>query len=735
MTEQETFSIKGDRVLAHGDEDKLGFRDISKRIVTSLVDRASQDGLVVGIEGAWGSGKSSLLFLIGDELENSQKEERHSVINFRPWLIGNRDALITSLFGELSSRLDEAASSAGDSSRTYKSRAKDASQALRRFMSALSTTGATIEVMGDASGWAPIKWLGKGVRAIGEMTKGKSVPPQLSELKDKLVRALRDLNHRFIVTIDDVDRLEPAEVIEVLRLVRSVVDLPNVIYLLCYDSEILAESIERSVGVKSGKEYLEKIVQLTIMVPKPEPLQLRQWFYEELLKIVSVQSEGELTRLKLVIDYEGGQQLRTPRSVIRCLDAIRFFWPALRDADIDLADLVWLQLIKNGNPMLYRWIEKYCATAAAIAVGAARIEKSENERELTALFETVPQDHFNDLTYRHYFAEQLPGFTVDFSDDGDRFSIFEEDTDAKRDGAIRNRRLSSPDHYRLYFALAGPSHALTYAEYSSMWTSAEEGSEETCMALLDLHSQTQTSSLTKADLFLERVKGGVYETLSARQCENFLIAFSNVMDEAYRLHSFDDFWPISLWDRAAELIPLLISGVSGGRRDRVVLTMFRKGEAIGWLTTLFRKETFAHGRFGERRRPDNEWLFTDVELDRIEETLLDRYRAMSAHDIFACPEPVNLLFAWKQGGDEHGPGTFIESHAQSDVGFLETLENLMSTMSSSDRGRFKVLKKDIISEFMNVEETSTRLRELADDPDIGQRACRLEEAFRLDNHY
>ena len=98
-------------------------------------------------------------------------------------------------------------------------------------MNGLSKTGAAIEVVGDASGWLPAKWFGKGVKAVGDITNSDSAPPQLSVLKDKLVQTLRDLDHRFIITIGDVDRLEPTEVIEILRLVRSVVDLPNVIYL------------------------------------------------------------------------------------------------------------------------------------------------------------------------------------------------------------------------------------------------------------------------------------------------------------------------------------------------------------------------------------------------------------------------------------------------------------------------------------------------------------------------
>jgi len=315
MAGDQNYSVEGDRALSSGDEDKLGFREVAERIASSLVDRASEDGLVIGVEGAWGSGKSSLLFLIGDELGKLPGDRQPTIINFRPWLIGNRDALITSLFGELSRQLDQVALNAGDATRISVAKAKEAGEALRRFMSALSRTGSAIEVAGDASGLGPVKWFGRGVKAVGEFVGKKPTLAPLSELKDKLVQSLRDLGHRFVITIDDVDRLEPAEAIEVLRLVRSVVDLPNVIYLLCYDNDTLAHSIEKAAGEKSGRSYLEKIVQLTVMVPKPEPLQLRQWFSDELNLMASAKDEDELSRLRLVIDYEGSRQLRTPSPI------------------------------------------------------------------------------------------------------------------------------------------------------------------------------------------------------------------------------------------------------------------------------------------------------------------------------------------------------------------------------------------------------------------------------------
>jgi predicted KAP-like P-loop ATPase len=728
MTEDQNFPIKGDRAVGAGDQDKLGFRDVAQQIAKSLVDRVSAEGFVIGIDGEWGSGKSSLLFLIGDELSKMPPDRTPTVINFRPWLIGNREALITGLFGELSRQLDLVTLKAGDATPVSLHKAKEAGEALRSFMNGLGRTGSAIEFIGDASGIGLIKLAGQGIKAAGEAAGKEPDPLPLSELKDKLITSLRDLGHKFVITIDDVDRLEPAEVIEILRLVRSVMDLPNVVYLLCYDSDILGHSIETAVGVKSGKSYLEKIIQLTVMVPRPEELQLRQWFTDELHQIASAKDEEELSRLQRVIDYEGDRYLRTPRAVMRALDAIRFFWPTLRDAEADIADLVWLQLIKNGNPQLYRWIEAYCGTAAAMSVGTVRVEKSERAQQLAALLAVVPETYFSDETYRYIFSEQLPCADAVLAEDG-TFALFEPDNDQKRDQAIRRKRLSSPDHYRLYFALSSPSHALTPKDFASVLSSANTSADEVGRALLCLQDRRVAGSLTKADLLLERIKGGVYNVLDGNQCENLLVAFSQVLDDAYRRNSFDQFWVNSLWDRAQRLIPLLLSRLEPGRRVMVVAKMFEKGAAIGWLTSLLRRETHAHGRHGDRPRPQNEWLFTDVEFDRVAALMLARYRAMSASDIFGCPNPISLLFAWNQAGDEQGAREFVQANIVTDEGLVETLEGLTSITESSSRGKLNVLKKNNIEPFLDYDSVRQRIDALRGHSDLGVRANRLAVAF------
>lgn len=722
MNSKNDYAVKGDRPLGKGNKDKLGFRSVAQRIATSLIDRTSESGMVVGIEGAWGSGKSSLLYLIGEELEKLPEELRPTVINFQPWLIGGRDALIGSLFSEISKKIQSISIDLRGGGSSKIAKAKKAGKALRKFVNALSAAGAAIEVAGELSDLAMIKWGGLILKSVRGSFGEKEVPPQLAELKEKLADALLDLNHRFVVTIDDVDRLEPAEVIEVLRLVRSVIDLPNIIYLLCYDGEILEHSVEKAGGVKNGRSYLEKIIQLPVMVPAPEPFQLRQWFSDDLRLLAIAKDDEELARLKSVVDFEGGRQLMTPRSVVRALDAIRFFWPPLRDIGGDVADLVWIQLIKAGNQPLYRWIEEYCATMSLASLGVVNIDEIKKKSILTSLHKKVSEDYFDDLGYRVAFSEQLLGFDAEFSEGDKSFEIFNAVSKKELDEAVAKKRLTSPDHYRFYFAMNAPSHALSQDEYAAIFDALKNDSKKVGNELLCLQGKEASDSLTKADLLLERMNGSFIEKMQLVECRNLLGAFSNVLDEAYKIRSFELNWMNSLWDRAEKLVPLLLSRLDVDQRAPVINDVFSKGMAIGWLTSIFRSETFAHGLFGKRKKSPENRILKEDEFKNVVKIMIERYRNMTSDEIFSSPIPADIFFAWKQGGDDAGVKTFVDACISSNEGLIKLLENMLSTVNSSHNGVYKALRRDSVAFFMNYEEAMKRVENLLEDDDLGDRA-------------
>ena len=276
---------------------------------------------------------------------------------------------------------------------------------------------------------------------------------------------------------------------------------------------------------------------------------------------------------------------------------------------------------------------------------------------------------------------------------------------------------------RIRLLTDGPAYS------ASVLSSANTSADEIGQALLRLQDRKVAGSLSKADLLLERIKSGVYSALDEHQCENLLLAFSQVLDDAYRNSSFDHFWLNSLWDRARRVVPLLLSRLEPTRRAVVIAKIFETGAAIGWLTSIFRKETHDQGRHGDRPLPEREWLLTGVELDRVTALMLARYRTMSASEIFESPNPISLLFAWNQGGDEEGARKLIQANIVTDHGLVETLEGLTSTIESSSRGRLNVLKKQNLEPFLDYESVRQRMAGLREDSNLGQRAERLAVAF------
>jgi hypothetical protein len=723
--------VLGDRALGHKDGDRLGFREVAQRISKSLVDHRSDGGLVVGLEGRWGSGKSSLLFLIEEEFKALSETERPTVINFRPWLVGNRDALLSRLFDDLAEGISRVKHSRGDASDVTRRKVENAIKTVRDFSARFDPL---LSVAQTGSKWASLPFAEKAISGLRTLTKKTNDGKPLSKLKDDLTTALSALSHRFIVMIDDVDRLDPDELIEVLRLVRSVADFPNVVYMLCYDSDIVAKSIARAAKVENGHAYLEKIVQLAVMVPLPEAFQLRRWFASELALIASPKSSDEAMRLAGNIDRAGGIWLTTPRAVVRALDAIRFHWSALQAEGCDLADAVWLTLIKDGNPKLYRWIEDYCLNASEVLLGTAMISEAENNKKLTDLMAVVGEDHFSDLRYRHEFCDHLPGFEMGYGQNEPLFKIYRHLRGGELNSAISDKRLKSPDHFRHYFALSGPSYALTRADYTALWASIDKGATDFAALLIEWHKVMVSQSLSKAELLSERFHALKVGQFTPERVNAILHGFGLCMDDAYRLRPIDPFAYTSLWQKSLKLIKLLLATLSKEQRQILINHLFKDGPAIGWLSFVYRSEIMRHGRFKYEPKHQEDRLLLAVELDSVIPIMADRYQAMAWQDVLETAD--SRLILWNRS-DMEEPEAFqnwIKQNTESDAQFLEFLTLRLGWVESSDIGRYSTLTSKSLEGCMDFDEAKQRLDSISEREAgtlMGEKAEFLQVAIRM----
>src|SRR5271168_1006253 len=82
-------------------EDKLERGRFIERLAGALVnfETKKSTGVVVGITGSWGSGKSSLLNLLKEYIEDEYPDAL--VVRFDPWLVSGRNDLIAEFLGEL----------------------------------------------------------------------------------------------------------------------------------------------------------------------------------------------------------------------------------------------------------------------------------------------------------------------------------------------------------------------------------------------------------------------------------------------------------------------------------------------------------------------------------------------------------------------------------------------------------------------------------------------------------
>src|SRR5260370_14754855 len=204
---------------------------MAKNVARYVGSSSAREGLVIGIEGQWGSGKSSILNLLSDELRSVPNV---SVVRFDPWIIGDRDAMVTTLIGDLATKVDALQADSEGALGKIKKESAELANALRIYGATASRGLSRLSKLGSLLG-LPSEPVAAGLDSLTKILEGRAKPAPISVQRKELFSGLRKFGQRFVVVIDDLDRLEPREAGEVTRLIPAVGDFPHVVYLLCHD--------------------------------------------------------------------------------------------------------------------------------------------------------------------------------------------------------------------------------------------------------------------------------------------------------------------------------------------------------------------------------------------------------------------------------------------------------------------------------------------------------------------
>jgi hypothetical protein len=223
--------MDGDKPITRREDDRLGFASVAEHLASSIVGLPAAEGFVFGIEGRWGSGKSTLINLTMEALK-THGGAAPEVITFSPWLVGDRDELLRSLFSELASAavkidpIEEVLTTAKSAywvqwfykntqNPHWKLRQKEQ---LRKSIGGKLTTfgnlaGAGSKLARAASSWGlpAAEAAATLIERSGDAAKGFLSTTSISKAKAELVGALRLLSRRIIwLRCRTPDRLSPA---------------------------------------------------------------------------------------------------------------------------------------------------------------------------------------------------------------------------------------------------------------------------------------------------------------------------------------------------------------------------------------------------------------------------------------------------------------------------------------------------------------------------------------------
>lgn len=336
--------------------DALGRIHFARSLAQSLVSVGSDDGLVVGIEGSWGTGKSTVIGFIKKHLtESCDADSRPIIVEFNPWMVSNSGAMVDALVTQIAVALHvtlgalEEKLKVGEKLLGYIGLIKHFKYL--KYVPGINFAG---HIAQDTAEFASTLAEGvEGARKAAEEVEKLLPHLDLAKKKAEVAEALRKLNRSIVVIVDDLDRLPEDEVRLVVQTIKAVADFPRTTYLLAYDREIVANALGSGVPDK-GRSYLEKIVQVAYPIPPLFRYQLRSFLdtkLHDLFEAIGIELREYESTIYGAATELVSRIVRHPRDIVRLMNRLLLSLPATR-GEVNAIDVIVFEALSQRFPDL-----------------------------------------------------------------------------------------------------------------------------------------------------------------------------------------------------------------------------------------------------------------------------------------------------------------------------------------------------------------------------------------------
>lgn len=327
-----------DKAIESCGDDKLGRCEFSKSLGEFIYNCDGEDSIVLGLLGEWGYGKTSIINMTIEHIKeiSEGKDSAPLIIRFNPWLFSNQNQLIKKFFDEMNITIKNK-SECGDIVGKFKSYVNKLVPPIIGLVSVLDPARA------------------QGLLKTAEYVDGmQSEEESLESIKEDINKLIIKNSLRFIVVIDDIDRLSDFEICQIFQLVKLIADFKNTTYLLSFDRSVIINAIDRGLQKGFGDKYLDKIVQVPIEVPKLSKGDEERFLIGKMNNIIKDIPEDKIDQVYWWNLYHSGIKtfFKNLRNVNRYINILNFNFELTKN-EVNIVDLFAITSIQVFLPEVY----------------------------------------------------------------------------------------------------------------------------------------------------------------------------------------------------------------------------------------------------------------------------------------------------------------------------------------------------------------------------------------------
>lgn len=267
-------------------QDLLGYQ-VHADLLRKIILNDAMLPISIGVFGNWGSGKSSLMLLLQQSLqewEKSQQNEQHSIIlqvYFNSWQFESYDSTKLTMIESILEALDKDINTR-----------KDVFERADDLLARINFLKVGIFILKKAYDNLTPDWLKKWLpkkddidkitgkdkynNLLEDVTKGNT-SKFIATFRELFEDLVNDMGYKaVIVYVDDLDRCDPKRIIGCLEAVKLFVNVKKTAFVIGADERIIEYAISQHYPIQMKKEdisspfsdYLEKLIQLPYKLPR-----------------------------------------------------------------------------------------------------------------------------------------------------------------------------------------------------------------------------------------------------------------------------------------------------------------------------------------------------------------------------------------------------------------------------------------------------------------------------------